>query len=57
MINIRRIRWIYEHFGMASAIKSVGYDLHALLIYICYCMTLPFRFIWILWREIWKGWL
>ena len=55
MINIRRIRWIYEHFGMASAIKSVAYDIVALLAYTGYCLTLPFRFFMILWREIRKG--
>ena len=52
MLNTKRIKWMYEHFGVASAIKSVGYDLHALLIYICYCMTLPFRFFLILWKGV-----
>ena len=55
MLNTKRIKWMYEHFGVASAIKSVGYDLHALLIYICYCMTLPFRFFLILWKEMRKS--
>ena len=55
MINIRRIRWIYENFGLASAIKSVAYDIEVILIYIGYCLTLPFQFVLMLWREIRKG--
>ena len=55
MINIRRTIWIYENFGMASAIKSVAYDIEAILIYIGYCLTLPFQFLWILYRGIRTG--
>ena len=55
MINIQRIKWLYENFGMASAIKSVAYDIEAILIYIGYCLTLPFQFLWILYRGIRKG--
>ena len=55
MINIQRIKWIYENFGVASAVKSAAYDLHALLIFIRYCMTLPFRFFLILWKEMRKS--
>ena len=42
---------MYEHFGMASAVKSIGYDLIAILAFAGYCLTLPFRFVWILWKE------
>ena len=55
MINIRRIRWMYETFGVASAIRSAAIDIVALLAYTGYCLTLPFQFLWILWREIRKG--
>ena len=55
MINYTRIKWMYENFGVASAIKSVVYDIEAILIYIGYCLTLPFQFILILWRQIRKG--
>ena len=55
MINIRRIRWLYENFELASAIKSAAYDIVALLAYTGYCLTLPFQFILMLWRQIRKG--
>lgn len=50
MINIRRTIWIYENFGLASAIKSAAIDLVALLAYMGYCLTLPFQFLWILYK-------
>ena len=52
MINIRRIRWFYENFGMASAVRSAAIDIAALLLYIGYCLTMPFQFILILWRKV-----
>ena len=55
MLNITRIKWMYENFGVGMAIRSAAYDIVALLAYTGYCLTLPFRFIWILWREIRKG--
>ena len=45
MINIERIRWMYENFGLAAAIKSAAYDLVANLAFMGYCLTLPFQFI------------
>ena len=50
MINIQRIRWIYDNFGLGMAVKSAAYDLVALLAYMGYCLTLPFQFLWILYR-------
>ena len=41
MINIERIRWMYENFGLAAAIKSAAYDLVASLAFMGYCLTLP----------------
>ena len=52
MLNITRIKWMYENFGMASAIRSAAIDLVALLAYMGYCLTLPFQFFWILWRGV-----
>ena len=48
MLNYTRIKWIYEHFGLAMAARSVAIDIVAILAYIGYCLTLPFRFLWIL---------
>ena len=50
MLNYTRIKWFYDHFGVGMAVRSVAYDLLAILAYIGYCLTLPFRFISILWR-------
>ena len=50
MINIERIKWMYENFGFEAAIKSATYDLIAFLAYMGYCLTLPFQFLLILWR-------
>ena len=50
MINTRRIKWVYEHFGLACAIKSGAIDLVALMAFAGYCLTLPLQFIWILFR-------
>ena len=55
MINYTRIKWIYEHFGLWSAVRSAAIDIVALLAYTGYCLTLPFQFFWILWRQIRKG--
>ena len=55
MINIGRIRWMYDNFGLASAIRSAAIDIVALLAFTGYCLTLPFQFFWILWRGIRKG--
>ena len=43
---------MYENFGVGMAIKSVAYDIEAILIYIGYCLTLPFQFVLILWRGL-----
>lgn len=55
MISIDRIRWTYEHFGFFAACKSIGYDLIAIFAFSGYCLTLPFRFFWLLWRGQSKG--
>ena len=52
MLNYARIKWIYEHFGVGMAVKSIGYDIVVILAYIGYCLTLPFRFFWILFRGV-----
>ena len=50
MLNIRRIEWMYENFGVAAAVKSATYDLIAVFAYMGYCLTLPFQFVWLLLR-------
>ena len=50
MLNIQRIKWFYEHFGLWSAVKSAAIDIVALMACAGYCLTLPFQFIWILCR-------
>lgn len=55
MLNIQRIIWTYEHFGLAMAIRSAAYDVVAVLAYMGYCLTLPFQFFWLLWRGQEKG--
>jgi hypothetical protein len=44
MLNIQRIRWTYEHFGLAMSIRSAAIDIVALLAFTGYCLTLPFLF-------------
>ena len=48
MINIERIKWMYENFGLEAAIKSACIDLVAVIGYMGYCLTLPFQFVWLL---------
>lgn len=55
MLNMTRIKWMYDNFGLASAIRSAAIDIAALLAFTGYCLTLPFQFLWILWRQIRKG--
>ena len=50
MIDIKRIKWVYENFGLEAAIKSACIDIVALLAFTGYCLTLPFQFLLILWR-------
>ena len=52
MINYTRIKWMYENFGVAMAIRSAAIDIVALLAFTGYCLTLPFRFLWILWKGL-----
>ena len=52
MLNTKRIKWMYENFGVGMAIRSAAYDLLAILAYMCYCLTLPFQFFWILWKGV-----
>ena len=52
MIDIERIKWVYENFGLEAAIKSATYDLIAVFAYMGYCLTLPYRFVKILVQNI-----
>ena len=59
MANIERIKLVYDHCGLASAIevaiKFVAIDIMAILAFAGYLMTLPFQFFWLLWRGCGKG--
>ena len=55
MINIRRIIWTYHNFGLWRAIKSAAIDIVALMAFAGYCLTLPFRFFWLLYRRVRDG--
>ena len=50
MIDIKRIKWVYENWGLEAAIKSASIDIVALLAFTGYCLTLPFQFVWLLLR-------
>ena len=50
MLDIQRIKWFYENFGAGMAIRSAAIDTVALLAFTGYCLTLPFQFLWILYR-------
>ena len=45
MLNIKRIKWKYENFGVWVAVKSAAYDLIAVVGYMGYCLTLPYQFV------------
>ena len=55
MINTRRIIWFYQNFGLWGAVKSAAIDIVALLGFAGYCLTLPFQFIWLLYRRLRDG--
>ena len=54
MANIERIKLVYDHCGLASAIevaiKFVAIDIVSIMAFAGYCLTLPFQFLWILFR-------
>lgn len=54
IINTRRVRWMYENFGVAMAVKSAAYDIVRILAFMGYCLTLPFQFIWLVWKNLRK---
>ena len=53
MLNIRRIIWAYDNFGLAGAIKSVVYDVQAVLLLVGYALTIPVQFV-ILWKKFYS---
>ena len=52
MLNITRIKWMYENFGVGMAIRSAAIDIIAILAFTGYCLTLPFQFVWMLYRGV-----
>ena len=55
MLDIQRIKWFYEHFGLCCAVKSAAIDIVALMAFAGYCLTLPFQFFWLLYRRVRDG--
>jgi hypothetical protein len=53
MLNIRRIIWAYDNFGLAGAIKSAAIDILAILLFMGYALTLPVQFV-ILWKKFYS---
>lgn len=53
MLNIRRIIWVYDNFGLAGAIKSAAIDILAILLFMGYALTLPVQFV-ILWKKFYS---
>ena len=45
IIKFKRIKWMYENFGLVAAIKSAGIDVLALLAFMGFCLTLPYHFV------------
>lgn len=54
IINIKQLIWAYENFGLGAAIRFFAYGIIAILAFIGYCLTLPFRFIWLVWKNLRK---
>ena len=52
MLNITRIKWMYENFGVGMAIRSAAIDIVAHLAYTGYRLTLPFQLFWLLDRGL-----
>ena len=54
IINIKQLIWAYENFGFGAAIRFFAYGVIAILAFMGYCLTLPFRFIWLVWKNLRK---
>ena len=55
MIDIKRIKWVYENWGLEAAIKSACIDIVALLAFTGYCLTLPYKFVKLVVQNMKKG--
>lgn len=53
MLNIRRIIWVYDNFGLAGAIKSAAIDILAILLFMGYALTIPIQFV-MLWKKFYS---
>ena len=54
IINIKQLIWAYENFGFGAAIRFFAYGVIAILAFMGYCLTLPFQFIWLVWKNLKK---
>ena len=50
--SIKRLIWTYANFGLWMTIKCIGLDIVAILAYVGFCLTLPFKFIWLLFKNL-----
>lgn len=51
-ISVKRLIWTYENFGLWAAVRCLGYDMIGILAYIGFCLTLPFQFLWLVWKNL-----
>ena len=54
VINVKQLIWAYKNFGLGMAIRFFAYGVIAILAFMGYCLTLPFRFIWLVWKNLKK---
>lgn len=51
-MSIKRLIWTYENLGLWAAVRCLGYDIIGILAYIGFCLTLPFHFLWLFWKNL-----
>lgn len=54
VINVKQLIWAYKNFGLGMAVRFFAYGVIAILAFMGYCLTLPFRFIWLVWKNLKK---
>jgi aspartyl/asparaginyl-tRNA synthetase len=50
--SIKRLIWTYANFGLWMTIKCIGLDIISILAYVGLFLTLPFKFIWLLFKNL-----
>ena len=54
VINVKQLIWAYKNFGLGMAVRFFDYGVITILAFMGYCLTLPFRFIWLVWKNLKK---